>query len=57
MVKNSPSSAGDTGSTPDWGTKIPHASEQLSPLAATTEPSSGTHAPQLERTPLDEAAK
>ena len=57
MVKNSPSSAGDTGLTPDWGTKIPHALEQLSPQAANTEPSSGTHAPQLEQSPLAEAAK
>ena len=25
VVKNSPSTAGDTGSTPGWATKIPHA--------------------------------
>ena len=28
--KNPPSSAGDVGSIPRWGTKIPHATEQLS---------------------------
>ena len=30
MVKNPPSSAGHTGSIPGWGTKIPHATGQLS---------------------------
>ena len=30
MVKNLPSNAGDTGSIPDGGTKIPHAAGQLS---------------------------
>ena len=35
--KESPSNAGDTGSIPGWGTKIPHAMGQLSPHAATTE--------------------
>ena len=50
MVKNPPSSAGDTGSSPGRGTKIPHAAGQLSPRAATTEPvCSGAHAPQLEK--------
>ena len=29
MVKNLPCSAGDTGSLPGRGTKIPHAMEQL----------------------------
>ena len=38
MVKNPTSSAGDAGSIPGQGTKIPHASGQLSPCAATTEP-------------------
>ena len=37
-VKNPPSNAGDAGSIPGRGTKIPHAVEQLSPRAATTEP-------------------
>ena len=38
MVKNPPCNAGDAGSIPGWGTKIPHAVGQLSPRAATTEP-------------------
>ena len=33
VVKNPPSKAGDTGSIPGQGTKIPHAAEQLSPRA------------------------
>ena len=32
-----PASAGDTGSSPGLG-RIPHAAEQLSPCATTTEP-------------------
>ena len=36
MVKNPPANAGDTDSSPGPG-KIPHAMEQLSPCAATTE--------------------
>ena len=31
VVKNLPTNAKDTGSTPAWGTKIPHATEQQSP--------------------------
>ena len=31
VVKNTPSNAGDTGSAPGRGTKIPHATGQLSP--------------------------
>ena len=38
MVKNPPCNAGNTGSIPDWGTKIPHAAEQLSPHTTTFEP-------------------
>ena len=38
VVKNLPGNTGDLGSTPGWGTKIPHAVGQLSPHAATTEP-------------------
>ena len=38
MVKNLPSNAGDVGSIPGRETKIPHASGQLIPQAATTEP-------------------
>ena len=37
VVKNPPSNAGDAGSIPGWGTKIPHAVGQLSPRATTTE--------------------
>ena len=52
MVKNPPSNAGDVGSIPGRGTKIPHAAGQLSLHAATTEAvRSGTHVPQLERSP------
>ena len=36
-VKNLPGNAGDVGSIPGQGTKIPHAKEQLSPRAPTTE--------------------
>ena len=35
--KNPPYHADDASWIPGWGTKIPHAAEQLSPLAATTE--------------------
>ena len=50
MVKNSPSNAGDAGSIPARGTKIPHAAGQLSPCATTTEPTCpGAHTPQLDR--------
>ena len=38
VVKNLSCNAGDTGSIPGWGTKIPHAAGQLSLRAATTEP-------------------
>ena len=38
VVKNLPCNAGDAGSIPGRGTKIPQAMEQLSPLTATTEP-------------------
>ena len=37
MVKNPPSNAGDVGSIPGGGTKIPHALGQLSPRATTIE--------------------
>ena len=36
MVKNLPCNAGDAGLIPGWGTKIPHAVEQLSPCPVTT---------------------
>ena len=48
VVKNPPSNAGDVGSIPGGGTKIPHAVEQLNPCATTTEPTcSGALTPQL----------
>ena len=37
VVKNLSCKAGDTGLIPGQGTKIPHATEQLSPCATTTE--------------------
>ena len=50
VVKNPPYNAGDAGSIPGQGTKIPHAAGQLSPCATTTEPTHpGACAPQLER--------
>ena len=49
VAKNPLSNAGDAGSIPGWGTKSPHSEGQLSPHAATTEPThSGAHTPQLE---------
>ena len=50
MVKNLPSNAGYVGSIPGQGTKILHATEQLSLQAATTEPvCSRARESQLER--------
>ena len=47
VVENPPSNAGDMGSIPRRGTKIPHATGQLSPLTTTAEPTcSGARAPQ-----------
>ena len=37
VVKNLPSNAGDAGSIPGWGTKIPHAAGQASLRTTTTE--------------------
>ena len=37
MVENPPSNAGDVGSIPGLGTKIPHAVGQLSPCTTTRE--------------------
>ena len=34
VVKSLPSNARDAGSIPGWGTKVPHAAEQLSPRTA-----------------------
>ena len=36
-MKNLPSNAGDMGLIPGWGTKIPHATGQLSPHATIIE--------------------
>ena len=38
VVKNPPSNAGDVGSIPGQGTKIPHATGQLSLCATTRQP-------------------
>ena len=38
VVNNLPFNSGDAGSIPGQGTKIPHAVEQLSLRATTTEP-------------------
>ena len=49
VIKNLPCNAGDVGSIPGQGTKIPHALEQLSLCATATEPTcSAACAPQLE---------
>ena len=37
VVKHLPYNAGDAGSIPGQGTRIPHAAGQLSPRATTTE--------------------
>ena len=37
VVKNSHCNAGDLGSIPGWGTKIPHVLEQLSPYTRAAE--------------------
>ena len=38
VVKNLPANAGDMDGFNPWSGKIPHAAEQLSPCATTTEP-------------------
>ena len=49
MVKNPPCNAGEMGSTPGQGTKIPHATEQLNPCTTITESTcSRAHVLQLE---------
>ena len=48
VIKTSPCNSGNAGSILDWGTKIPHATEQLSPCTRATEPvHSGAFVPQL----------
>ena len=55
VVKNLPANAGDTGSNPSPG-KIPHATEQPSPGATTTEPMCpGAFVPQQEKPPQRES--
>ena len=50
VVKNLPSSAGDTGLALGQGTKITLAMEQVSPFTATIKPlCSRAHTPQLEK--------
>ena len=39
VINNPPSNAGDVGLIPGRGTKIPHATEQLSQNTVTAEPS------------------
>ena len=38
VVENTPSNVGGMGSIPGWGTKMPHATAQLSLHFGTTEP-------------------
>jgi len=38
VIKNQPPNAGDAGSIPGWGTKIPHTKGPLSLYTTTTEP-------------------
>ena len=45
MAKNPLSNAGDVGSIPGLGTKIPHAAEELSPHTTTKSPRSATKDP------------
>ena len=45
VVKNPPSNAGDAGSTPGQGTKIPYTAGQLSPRSATKSPPATTKDP------------
>ena len=52
VAKNMPCNAGDADSIPGGGTRLSHASEQLSPCITTTQPvCSGVHVPQLESVP------
>ena len=51
MVRNPSCNAGDAGSIPGQGTKIPHAAGQISLCAATTDPACrnwGACVPQLQ---------
>ena len=49
VIKNLPFNAGDAGSIPGWGIKIPHVIEQLSLCTSVTQYAhSGTHVLQLD---------
>ena len=52
VVRNLPCNAGDMGLTLGWGTKIPHATEPLSPCTTTAE----QRAPQLESVHLNKSS-
>ena len=56
MHENPPANAGDVGSIPGQGTKIPHAVEQLSPRATTAE-AQATAGEGVGHKDLDDAAK
>ena len=48
VIKNSPCNSGNVGLILDWGTKIPYATEKLSPCITATEPvHSGAFVSQL----------
>ena len=49
VVKNPPCSAGDSGSNPGLGTKIPHAAEQLSLHTTAVEPTGHMENPRAAR--------
>ena len=42
VAKNPPCNAGDVGSIPGWGTKIPRIAEWISPCPTTTQPACGS---------------
>ena len=57
VVKNLSSNAGDVGSIPGRGTKIPHAMGQLNRYATTTEPMSCSERPQVPQSNLTQPNK
>ena len=57
MVKTPPCNAGDVGSIPGQGTKIPRAMGQLNLHATTTEPVSCSERPQVPQSKPDTAKK
>ena len=52
MVKNLPCNAGDAILISYWGTKIPHATEQLSPSTTATEPCASMYCSERSRMPM-----